>query len=346
MASVALKNLDIHDSDWLKFVSSREKGNIFHHPQWCSFISECYRYVPQLMVSYDGNGTLEAGLPSMQVSSLISRPQILCLPFSDFCEPLAVGEGALSRLVNALQEWRREVGSFGIQIHWPLEESPGVFKGESTIMHVTKLDPNHEKLFKEFRKGVKSSIHQAEKVGVTARMGTSWEDVEGFYALHLETRRRLGTPVQPFRFFRLLWEKLIDRHFGFVVSGYKDSQMLASSIFLHWNKTLTYKFSASRPEFWELRPNNLILWHAIKWGCENGYRIFDWGKTDPENEGLRAFKRGWASEEKIMHYSILADKPPKPSKIKRIQPLLTKFIQHSPPWVCRVIGELFYKYAA
>jgi hypothetical protein len=54
----------------------------------------------------------------------------------------------------------------------------------------------------------------------------------------------------------------------------------------------------------------------------------------------------WANEEKIMHYSILADRPPKPSKIKRVRPILAKFIQHSPPWVCRVIGELFYKYAA
>ena len=162
-----------------------------------------------------------------------------------------------------------------------------MFKGEPTIRHITNLESDYEKLFKDFRKGVKSSIHQAEKGGVTTRIGTSWEDVEEFYAIHLETRRRIGRPVQPFRFFRLLWERLIDKDLGFVVSAHKDSQLLASSIFLYWNAVLTYKFSASKPEFWELRPNNLILWHAIRWGCENGYRIFDWGKTDPENEGLR-----------------------------------------------------------
>jgi CelD/BcsL family acetyltransferase involved in cellulose biosynthesis len=331
---------------WADFISSRSDATIFHYPTWGTVISECYGYRPLLPSILDEDGEIEAGLPMMAIKNHLSGAQIVSLPFSDFCRPLVVSEDALNRLINALQQWRREVGSSEIQIHWPLEEAEGVYRGESAVAHVTTLNSDYEGLFKDFRKGVKSSIRQAEKGGVILKHGNSWDDVKEFYALHLETRRRLGTPVQPFRFFRLLWKRLIDKDLGFVVSAYKDSQLLASSIFLHWNGILTYKFSASRPEFWELRPNNLILWHAIRWGCENGYRIFDWGKTDIDNEGLRTFKRGWASEEKIMHYSILGDKPPKPSRIKMVRPLLTKFIQHSPPWVCRLIGELFYKYAA
>jgi hypothetical protein len=47
-----------------------------------------------------------------------------------------------------------------------------------------------------------------------------------------------------------------------------------------WNGSLIYKYSASDPAYWRLRPNNLLLWRAIQWACENGYHTFDMGRTD------------------------------------------------------------------
>jgi CelD/BcsL family acetyltransferase involved in cellulose biosynthesis len=148
------------------------------------------------------------------------------------------------------------------------------------------------------------------------------------------------------RFFRLLWERLICRGLGFVLLAHKDSQLLAAAVFLHCNQTLTNKFSASDPAYWKLRPNNLLLWHAIRWGCEHGYRVFDWGRTDLDNQGLRQFKLGWGSEEQIVQYSVLADREPRGPVDGKAHQLLTSLIQRSPTWVCRVTGELLYRHIA
>jgi len=179
------------------------------------------------------------------------------------------------------------------------------------------------------------------KVGL-ARGGDRWKDVRLFYDMHVQTRQRLGAPVQPLRFFRLLWAQVLQQGMGYVLVALQDDTPLASAVFLHWGQTLTYKYSASDPAYWRLRPNNLLLWHAIRWGCGNGYAVFDWGKTAPENEGLRQFKSGWGSSEAALHYSVLADRPPEARTASRGHALLSSVLQRAPAWVGRMIGELLY----
>lgn len=344
--STVFKQVKLSDLQWLEFIDSCPSATIFHHPSWINLISECYGYNPFVMVIADGRENLHGGLPLVEVRSRLSGHRMVSLPFSDFCSPLGSNKATCDDLIQGLQAWRRENKCPQIQIHWPLSEQDGVYLYEPIVRHTTDLSPNLDELFRSFRKGVKSSIHQSEKAGVIVKQGDSWTDLQLFYHLHLQTRRRLGTPVQPLRFFQLLWEKLLSRGLGFLLLGYKDSKLVAGAVFLHWNKTITYKYSASDSAYLNLRPNNLVLWHAIQWGCENGYKLFDWGKSEIENEGLRTFKHGWASEEKLMHYSVLADRPPTPSMVGKSRRFLSQIIRHSPPWVCRLIGELFYKYAA
>jgi hypothetical protein len=318
---------------------------IFHHPAWQKLLADCYGYRPHFLALQDSAGKLTAGLPLLEIRLPLVRRNAIALPFSDFCPPL--GE-CTADLVRELQGWRRQQGFHQLVIHWPIEAGECVYEGERVARHLTMLNPDSSEVFRRFKRTqVQQPIRQAEKAGVEVQQGTSWEDVLQFYRLHLQTRRRHGVPVQPLRFFRLIWERLIAQGLGFVLLASQKQRVLAGAVFFHWNKTLTYKFSASDPRSWQMRPNNLILWHAIQWGCDQGYAVFDWGRSELDNQGLRDFKNGWGSQEQILNYSILADQPPVvrtssgPSKR-----LLSTVIRHSPGWVCRMIGELFYALAA
>ena len=39
----------------------------------------------------------------------------------------------------------------------------------------------------------------------------------------------------------------------------------------------------------------LIYWNILKYACENGYRIFDFGRCTPEENTFR-FKKQWGAE--------------------------------------------------
>lgn len=333
--------LSIDDPRWLAFVSQHPAASAFHHPSWAQLLAECYGYQPVLLSKLGDTGAVVGGLPFLEVKSRLTGNRMVALPFTDFCPPLVPSDAVRDELIELVQAEVRNKIWPRTEVHWPLPDRLGIYPSQPMARHVTRLSADPEEVLRRFKGSVVRLIHQAETAGVVIRRGESWSDLRSFYGLHQETRRRQGTPVQPLHFFRLLWERILSAGIGTVLLAWKDAQPVAAAVFLRWNRTLIYKYGASLPAYWHLRPNNLLFWSAIRWGCESGCEVFDWGKTDLDNEGLRHFKRGWGGKESIVHYSIVADHAParSPSGPGHI---LVPVIQRSPIWVGRVVGELLY----
>jgi lipid II:glycine glycyltransferase (peptidoglycan interpeptide bridge formation enzyme) len=171
--------------------------------------------------------------------------------------------------------------------------------------------------------------------------------VDTFYRLHLQTRRRQGVPVQPRRFFRLLWENAIATGLGSVLIVEASAQPIAAAVFLSWNDTVIYKFGASDMSSRSLRPNHLLFWHAIRTACEQGFRWFDFGRTDLGQEGLRNFKLSWGAVEEPLVYGTLGGKlGAVPSADGTAGRMLEPVIRHGPLLLCRALGETLYRYVA
>ena len=90
---------------------------------------------------------------------------------------------------------------------------------------------------------------------------------------------------------------------GFVATvRWEDRPVVAAVFFLHRRKAF-YKFGASDYAFQKLRPNNILLWEAIKRCAHSRFDSLHLGRTSVTNEGLRRFKLGFgACEEKIEYY--------------------------------------------
>jgi CelD/BcsL family acetyltransferase involved in cellulose biosynthesis len=132
---------------------------------------------------------------------------------------------------------------------------------------------------------------------------------------------------------------------GFVALAEHDGAPIAGAVFLGWNGCLIYKYGASDPGSWELRPNNLLFWKAMEWGCEQGYQVLDFGKTDLENQGLRDFKSRWGATEVPLAYASVSDSAPQPRN-GRAMGLLSRVITSTPPITARLVGELLYGHFA
>jgi hypothetical protein len=319
-------------------------ANIFNHPSWHKTIAATYGFKP-IYIMMEAK-TSEQGTCVLAVMPVSSRRWV-SFPFTDSFKLLSVNEYSENELLLELNQLRKSMGVQTMEIRWPLPASPSSYTTGQFFWHTTALMSNPEVVIKHFtRPQIMRNIRKAIKEGVTVRMCTSWEDMRLFYSLHLKTRHRQGVPIQPLNYFQNLYKNVIDQGLGFILLAYQGQQLLAGAVFLHWHQTLTYKYGASDERFLKLRPNNLIMWEAMRWGCENGYQTFDWGRTDLEDQGLRDFKLSWGSEEKILQYTFLADHPPKPDGKGKIAIVMKTLIQRSPLWVCRLIGELFYRYAA
>lgn len=338
--------LPINDHRWFEFISNHPDCTVFHHPAWTQLLEECYGYTPFVEALINEEGQICAGLPLLKVFSFLTGSRSVSLPFSDVCPPLCLRQRDLENLLRSLVDKVLTQQSPRIAVHFRLPRWNIIYPGATYYWHRTPLGIKPEAVFQAFDKTrVREPIRQAVRRGVEVHWGTGLPDLLAFWNMLQETRRRLGSPVQPKRFFRLLWDRIINQGLGFTLLAYKDQTLIAGVVVLHYNTTVIAKYSASDPRYWNLRANNLLYWEAIKWGCEHGFQWFDWGRTDLYNKNLRAFKNGWASMEETLEYSVISKVPLRPSNA-RAQKILGIVIRHAPSLLCRVVGELLYRHYA
>jgi hypothetical protein len=154
-------------------------------------------------------------------------------------------------------------------------------------------------------------------------------------------------PVQPRRYFQLLWERVLAPGGGFVLLAELNRVPVAGAVFLMANGVVVYKYGASDAAHWRLRPNNALFHEAISQSASAGCHSFDWGRTDYEDEGLRRFKAGWGASEHELAYTVLGARaePAASSNGGRVVALSRTVIRRSPSVVSRLAGALLYRYA-
>jgi len=342
---VQSQNIIIESSDprWMEFIRSRPEANIFHHPAWMELMRECYGYSASIIAVADAHGCLQAGLPFMKVNSFLTGNRWVSLPFSDYCNPLYQDEAACDALTNHLVNLFQSGSAKKMEIRWQLPQRSDVQRISEFVLHTIPLDPDPSQISKRFKRTHLQNIHTAEERGVKVKFGNQLEDLKAFYDLQLETRKRHGVPAQPWKYFELLGKHIMKVGMGFVLLATKDNETIAGMVYLGWGRTLIAKYAASREDCFNLRPNNLLFWEGIRWGCQNGFSVFDMGRTEVGNAGLRNFKSRWGAVEEPLYYSILSSKLIHSSNGK-LEFFLHSVIQHSPLWVCRLSGELLYRH--
>ena len=136
---------------------------------------------------------------------------------------------------------------------------------------------------------------------------------------------------------------------GLTITARYRNKLVASAIFFYFADQAIYKFGASDLKYQRLRPNNLVMWEAIKHFSERGFKTFHFGRTEPENKGLLQFKRGWGTKEENLNYYRydLGNESFIPNSSKAAEfPFIQKIMQKLPVPVLKMLGTILYPHAA
>ncbi len=331
--------------EWREFVHEHPDAGVFHHPAWLQMLRDVYGYRIFAACIKDGR-RIRAGMPFADVRSLLTGKRWISVPFSDHCRPLLSDEDPAS--MDALISFLKQSLSSEtprIEIRWRIAPSPNVFSECNFVNHVLHLGKDPETLFRSFDKHTQRAIKIPQKGGIVVRTCKSYEEYEEYFRLQVMTRKRLGVPAQPKDFFKGVWKYILNPGMGFVLMAYKGSTPLAGGVFFTFNKTITYKYSASDRDYQALRPNHAFILHAIQRANAEGYARIDFGRSEIKNEGLKRFKRGWGATEEDLPYTIIAKEQPKRGS-SRLDSLVGVVIRGSPEFVCTLSGKLLYRHFA
>jgi CelD/BcsL family acetyltransferase involved in cellulose biosynthesis len=332
----------LQDPQWTAFVAGHDSALPFHHPSWATAVAECYGFPAFALTLDDSDGRIVAGLPVIEVRRHREPARWVSLPFTDSCPPL-MGADADGVLAPRLDAARRAAGVSRLEVRGDLP-GPAVRPLGTYLAHRLPLTGTEQEVYGRLHANqVRRNIRRAERAGVSVRVGDTETDVTRvFYRLHTRTRRRLGVLVQPLRYFRLLWRHVLQPGHGVVMIAEWEGEPVAAAVFLASAGTCVYKYGASDERHWNVRPNHLLFWEAIRGARARGCRTLDFGRTDLEDRGLWEFKARWGTDVQELTYHLIADGPPGPGPAGLPGPTRS-LIRHAPQIVPRALGEVLYR---
>lgn len=327
---------------WDALITGRENHSIFHRSAWARVLAETYGHQPVYLRIFS-NDNEAALVPLMEVRSPLTGCRGVSLPFSDFAGPLWTDPDQADKVYAALAELARERK----WKHTDLRGGgppPGRTAAFQTFeSHQLDLRPGLESLEKGVASSVRRALRKADGRALRLSVETGEDDIGSFYRLHVRTRRRHGLPPQPESFFRSISKHLLQRDHGMVVLARLGATPVAGAVFFWSGGNAIYKFGASDPRHWPLRPNQRVMWAAIEHLVGIGCRSLHFGRTSKGDEGLARFKRSWGCDSSSLRYDrydpVRRAWLPPASPRAESHPLI---FGHLPLVINRLAGRLVY----
>jgi len=341
------------DPRWDQFVENHSFGWICHLSGWKRVLESSFKHMKGHYFALVGeDNRIKAGLPIYEVKSWLTGNRLVSIPFATLCDPLISKSEDLNELLQAAIKLSEKSKSSFIEIRTlssgSLIQNEKLAKISNYKHHFLLLneDPDHLKS-KFHRTCVRQRISRAIESNLKMRIGDKKSDLHMFYNLHLISRRRLSLPPQPFRFYESLWEVFLPAKQLTLLVAEADGKDIAAIILLKYKDRVSAEFAVSDESYKNMSPNHFLFWEAIKMSYDEGYKVFDFGRTSPSNKSLMDFKKRWATK--------MIDLPqyyyPEKIAIDSVErensmgyKLVSAICSRAPDSVLKIIGNISYRH--
>lgn len=291
------------EKSWDDYVYRCSEASHCHLSGWRQVIARSYGHRSHYLCAYE-NGEVRGVLPLVAMRSFLFRRSLVSVPFLDDGGICADNEQVRSRLFQeALHLYANQQTDFLDLRHRNPNNLDCPRVGEKVMM-ILDLIADSDDMWKRFDAKLRNQVRKASKSGLTA----SWSGKEGlsdFYEIFAANMRDLGSPVHSRSFFAAILEEFSDSAKIMLVR--KDDRVIGGAVCLCFRSTMIVPWASSLREYFSLCPNNLLYWEMIRWGCENDYQRFDFGRSSP-GTGTYRFKKQWGAKEEPLHWQCITRK--------------------------------------
>ena len=332
---------------WDSFISEHPSGTIYHTSMWCKTVEESFGHKPIYLYIKNGKERIKAALPMFLIKSKLTGYRLSTLPCASSCNPVVDNIHDFEILLNFINRFMREhkIRYFelktdeGFQYNYPLGQTLSKF-----IKYTLDINKPLEEIKKSMSRHHLRKIKNEGKHDIEVTYGSSLEDLRDFYRLYLRMRKEKGLLPLPWSFFKNLWNNLSSKSQIEIMFAKYNGRTISTLLLLKFKDAVIYEYAATDSKYKRLNPNYLLLWKAIKKVKEEGYRVFDFGRTPKEHKGLADFKRRWGTnQESLLYYYISnCDKIFLSRENILLQRLMNYTIRSVPLSVCHFIGKQLY----
>lgn len=138
------------------------------------------------------------------------------------------------------------------------------------------LSEGSEEIFKNFSQSRRSDIRKAIRQNkMQISQVETLEELEELHKIHIAWCKVKEVEPDTWEEFVIAWEQ---KDYKRIFIARAEGKIIAGSFFRFYKNALVeYAANNSIPEYRDLRPNDLLVWKAIEWSCENGFSHFSMG---------------------------------------------------------------------
>jgi FemAB-related protein (PEP-CTERM system-associated) len=358
---------DIDKPFWDSYVLNHPDGTFFHLTGWKAVIEKTFGHKSYYLIaetnvdtaisqhrdissnsSNPSNSTNPSNpivgiLPLFSVKSFLFCKSLVSLPFAAYGGILADNQQVSGQLFDRAKEitcsggldyleLRNKVGGIDLL---PQKELYVFFRREI----FEDLESNMNAIPRKSRR----MIRVGEKAGLTYEFGRE-ELLPEFYEIFARSYHRLGSPVFSIKLFKNLLGQLKEQANILLVKNREGKSISSVLTFFYKDQVLPY-YAGSLFEYRDLAPNDYMYWQLMKYGCENGYKLFDFGRSKMDT-GSYDFKRHWGLEPEPLPYQYFLNRIDEVPNLSPANPKYQKKIEiwrKLPFLLTKVIGPHIVK---
>jgi FemAB-related protein (PEP-CTERM system-associated) len=282
--------------------------------------------------------------PLFSVKSLLFCKSLVSLPFAAYGGVLADNSEITNQLLERAKEITRSKGLQYLELRSRDEGIENLPAKELYIRFRREIFKDLDSNMKAIPRKSRRMVRVGEKEGLTHQFGQE-ELISDFYEIFARSYHRLGSPVFSIKLYKNLFEEFKEKTNILIVRTREGKPISSVLTFFYKDEVLPY-YAGSLFEYRELAPNDYMYWQLMKYGCENGYKLFDFGRSKIDT-GSSDFKRHWGFEPEPLPYQYYLNGIEEIPNISPANPKFQKKIEmwrKLPFWTTKIIGPRIVKY--
>jgi len=281
------------EQEWDAYIQQHSDGSPYHLWAWKKAIEGAYRHKGYYFIAEKHNKICGI-LPLIYMRLPLMHNQLVSLPFCDLGGILADDDDIEKALVNEALSLGKKLKADKIELRTRNTNVPSVSlaKGTNKVSMLLNLPDTSTELWESFKSKLRSQIRKAEKNGLCFK----WKEKEGlndFYKVFSLNMRDLGSPVHSRQWIASVLECYGEKsRMGLV---YLNQEPVGCGMILTNRKKVCIPWASTLRAYNRLNPNMLLYWNYLKFSADNGYEIFDFGRSTLD-EGTYKFKAQWGAK--------------------------------------------------
>lgn len=285
----------LSNSVWDEFVEANKSSTMEHLSGWKDVIERSYglkSYYLQIVEKDELLGIL----PLVSINSRIFGRQLVSMPFLD-CGGICVKDGGdtkdiVDRFINGVLALSKELRADLVDLRHLYDLNLGWKTSLQRVNMVMELKSDEDSMWKALTSERRNRIRKSKK----NELETSFyglDAIDEFYNILAVNMRDLGSPVHSKEFFINIMKVFENRTKIIVVN--QGSKPIGAAICFFFKDTISVPWVSSLRDSFRLYPNNILYWEVIRYGCNHGYKHFDFGRSSI-GSGTFEFKKQWGAK--------------------------------------------------